>query len=528
MSDHYSLDLFDPWDHLGAKRRRMLEDSWAGLFRREVLLSLPIGPVAACFSGTMGRPCKDLRIAVGVLVLQELHDLTDEQAARALAFDLAWQYALDCRGEGDMLISERTIRNYRGLVLEHGLDQVLFRQVTDHLIDAFDVDTRHQRIDSTVLRSRMRHLGRLGTFTETLEQFLRELGKAHPVLHQQLDPTLLERYADGGKALCFGLAGKPSQAAAHLEQAAADVLLLVRRFAGTEAEQLPGYGLLRRVLEEQCQVQAGEGTEKAAVIEAKSVSGSSLQNPSDPDATYNGHKGQGFMMQVMESYRPEEPVADAPAKPDLITHVSVNTMVQSDSAAVEPAIADTAQRGIAPEDLLGDTTYGVGDNPQKAKQAGVELISPAQPPAGYKQEKLSLEDFVLDEAGIVLTCPAGHKPISTSATEKNYQARFDRCTCETCPLRPLCPVQKPRETDPSAMRVQYDQPRLEMRRRRKLEEQQEFVERYRWRAGIEATMSRLKHQVGLGWLRVRGLVAIQYKAFMRALGLNILRCAAAA
>jgi hypothetical protein len=28
-----------------------------------------------------------------------------------------------------------------------------------------------------------------------------------------------------------------------------------------------------------------------------------LQNPSDPDAGYSGHKGQGYQVQVMETYR---------------------------------------------------------------------------------------------------------------------------------------------------------------------------------------------------------------------------------
>jgi len=39
------------------------------------------------------------------------------------------------------------------------------------------------------------------------------------------------------------------------------------------------------------------------VIKAnKDVPSDSLQNPSDPDAGYSGHKGKGFQMQVMEIY----------------------------------------------------------------------------------------------------------------------------------------------------------------------------------------------------------------------------------
>ena len=39
-----------------------------------------------------------------------------------------------------------------------------------------------------------------------------------------------------------------------------------------------------------------------AVKDPKEISSSSLQNPSDPDAGYDAHKGQGYQVQVMETY----------------------------------------------------------------------------------------------------------------------------------------------------------------------------------------------------------------------------------
>ena len=53
-----------------------------------------------------------------------------------------------------------------------------------------------------------------------------------------------------------------------------------------------------------------------------------------------------------------------------------------------------------------------------------------------------------------------------------------------------------------------------------------FASRYRWRAGIEATMSRFKYQMGMARLRVRGMAKVTYTAMLRALGLNIHRVAA--
>ena len=505
--DHFTADLFDPWQFLDANRRSALEKGWAGLFRSEVLLNLPVARIGQHFSARMGAPTKDLYVALGTLVLQQIHDLPDAQTVEAVAFNIAWQYALDIRQSSDANISQRTIRNYRALLIEHGLDEVLFQTVTDRLMKAFKVDPTRQRIDSTVLRSAMRRLGRLGTFTETIERFLRQLSRRFPQQYEQIDPAVRERYADGGKRMCFGAASsscKPSEAARHLDQAAQDLLDLVDRFAETEAvATLKEYQLLARLLAEQCQVSGerggGGGGRKLTLKEQKEVGGKSLQNPSDPDATFNSHKGQGYTMQVMETYteKPDKddddndgsagtaaPTAaaeasrqqqESPPPPDLITYVAVNGMTDYDGEALIPALQQTARRGIAPEQVTADTHYGTADNPRAAAECGVELIAPAQPGKGSLQGKLQLEDFEMDAHDRVTRCPAGHTPISVSVsdTQKNYQARFDAGICAACPLRGGCPVQKPRPTDVPAARLQYDKPRLQMYHRRRKEREAE-------------------------------------------------------
>ncbi len=75
-------------------------------------------------------------------------------------------------------------------------------------------------------------------------------------------------------------------------------------------------------------------------------------------------------------------------------------------------------------------------------------------------------------------------------------------------------------------RFQYTPARAANQKRRLYERSAAFIEIYRWRAGIEATMSRLKYQMNLAHIRVRGMPAMRYIVNLRALGLNIRRCAA--
>jgi hypothetical protein len=71
------------------------------LFREHILCKLPVNKIAPYFSETFGRPTKELYTALGVLLLQEVLDLTDEETISQLAFNLQWHYALDIVEESD-------------------------------------------------------------------------------------------------------------------------------------------------------------------------------------------------------------------------------------------------------------------------------------------------------------------------------------------------------------------------------------------------------------------------------------------
>ena len=65
--DHKTGYIFDPWRHLGPKRRRLLEESWGWIFRKEILDELPVNQIASFFSKDEGCPTKELYTALGSL-----------------------------------------------------------------------------------------------------------------------------------------------------------------------------------------------------------------------------------------------------------------------------------------------------------------------------------------------------------------------------------------------------------------------------------------------------------------------------
>jgi len=278
------------------------------------------------------------------------------------------------------------------------------------------------------------------------------------------------------------------------------------------------FNQLQRIVTEQCDVTPdGSGV---AVKPAKEIPSDSLQNPSDPDATYSGHKGQGYQVQIMETYTETEDPKEKSEQLNLITYVEVEKACQSDSQALLPAIESTLLRGIGPAEVTADTIYGSDENIGEAAQLGVEVVSPAMGTEQRSEAKLS--DFEFSDSGHVARCPAGHAPVVNRKRKTRYSQGFDPCVCEKCPLVDSCPVKK----GSKHYFLRYSEKEMRIAKRRAEEQTEAFKDRYRWRAGVEATMSQYDRLTGVKHLRVRGLKAVSFAAVMKAIGLNIMRAAA--
>ena len=243
----------DTWAHLDPARRRLLAQSWAGVFRHYLLPALPVEALATRLPQTHGRPRKDFRVMLGVLILQQLHDFTDAATIEAVAFNLAWHYALDLAPQTPLSLCERTLRHYRHVVREHGLAPLLFQQLTAMLLQHFVVETSLQRIDSTTVRSAVRPWTRLGIVVETVSKFLRELARCAPVLYASVAPEIIRLYVERRGDGCFALT-KAGESGRRLPEAVAVLGTLVQQFANTTATTLGSYHLWQRVVSEQCEV----------------------------------------------------------------------------------------------------------------------------------------------------------------------------------------------------------------------------------------------------------------------------------
>ncbi len=523
--DHQTTYLFDPWDYLGPKRKMLLSESWAGLFREHILPELPVHKLARFFTEDFGRPTKELYASLGSLILQQMHDLTDEETVSQFSFNIQWHYALDIPGESDesKYLSPKTLWRLRHLVMKEKLDVELFNQTTETLAKAFHVDTTKQRLDSVHIRSNMRRLGRIGIFSQSIHTFLINLKRRHLEIFETIEKELVDRYLTEKAMSCFSLV-KPSESGKTLEVVARDLFNLVRRFREhEEVKSLHSYNTLLRVLKDQCRVTEEKDDQPAAVEvkPPKEVPSDSLQNPSDPDAGYSGHKGQGYQAQVMETYCDSDDESLRAKTLNLITHVEVEPACIGDVHALIPALDSTKERELAPAELLADSLYGSDDNCERAQEMGVDVISPAM--GTPKENTLSLSDFQQSEKGIIMACPQGHAPVKTRTGKKQkHGVAFPSEHCNVCPRKDQCPIKAGKKNH----YLHYDLKTMRIANRRAMEYSPEFKDKYRWRSGIEATFSEMDKKTGVKRLRVRGLPVVAYFARLKAIAVNIFRATA--
>ena len=528
VKDHKTRDMFDPLARFGPHRKSRLERAWARLFREEILPILPVHKISPRYSGTTGSPTKDLYAMLGIMLLQQVHDTTDEETVDQVAFNLKWQYALGISEskEREAYVCPKTLWTMRDILARENLSEVIFETVTEKLAKLFSVDTTRQRLDSVHIFSNMCHLGRIRLFVRVIKAFLVNLKRHHKELFVALPKEMTEKYLKKLRESVFSLV-KPSESTKTLAELGADLFFLAERFHEVEAVAgMSSYNLLCRLLREQCTVEEDAGTKgKTVRIKPnKEIPSDSLQNPSDPEATYCGHKGQGYQAQIMETYCPA-PAGEGENTEgkglSLITHVSVEPAHASDAHALLPAIDDVAGRGLAPKEVVADSLYGSEKNVEGAAKKGVEVVAPV--PGGQKESKSAyLADFTFSPEGGIERCPMGHAPLEDTSRGNHREVIFSVENCLGCPARKRCPVKAVRR----GYGFSYDRKQVRMARRRAREKTSSFRDRYRYRSGIEGTFSALDRLTGVKQLRIRGMKAVRYCVTLKAAGVNLFRAAA--
>ncbi len=539
--------LFDPFDGiippLGRKR---IDEGWQGVFRGSLLKLMPARELGEHFDPLIGRPTKELYSIAGLLFLQEMNDWTCAETVEAYLFRTDVQYALNLEPGSDEMC-DRTLERYRALFINDELAVTVMDALTGSLIEQLDLAIDKQRLDSTHTFSNMASFGRTRLMGVAIKRFLTQVKRHHQADYDALAEELRQRYAPS-QAKLFAVKGQSAEDRLKTrQQVAEDLQDLIERFAAHPGlRDRLSYKALVTIFEQQCEVV------DAKVQVRTKTGGACMQNPSDPDATYDAHKGQGYKVQLSETCSDDNDV-------QLIVGALPQTAASPDADALGEVLDDLEKSARLPDSMLADTSYGGDENVQKAAAKGVDLISPVAGPKGDAAapeaksdhnetdvpsndngtppsnaealappplEPLTIDDFAMDErTGKVTACPAGRTPLQTIHDTEAGTTTIDmRATdCETCPFRTACPIKK---KPGDRYRLTYTDKQRRLEERRQEEKTDVFKQQYAKRSGIESTNSGLKRRLGLGKLRVRGRKAVFHAIYLKVAGWNLLRAIA--
>jgi hypothetical protein len=554
--------LFETDALLSEKGRALLKRSWAESFARDVLPRLLVlEPQLEPLYSDTGRPNWSAARMLGLVLLRELLGLgSDREVVEALAFDARFHHALGLAPE-EAYLSRRSLVEFRRRFQTRGpeLAREIFDEVTAAAIEALDVRTSTQRIDSTFVTSNIALRGRAALLAEALEKLLDALGTERRV---RVQDEILAWYGDQD--------GWDSRVS--FEQVARWLHRVLREFRNDEdVTSMASYDLALDLLSQHVTLiergrppsdddddddgpdddppatpsapkkkkntkQRSRSKTKAQhaarrkqrmkasiestdqdvdVVASKETDIDRIQSVHDQDARF-GLKGTGYHAQFAETCGNTDV--------ELITDVAVTPANTSDMTMLTGIVESLTNHGRKPEVLLADAGYTSGDNLVHCEDRDIELVGPVR--RARVERALDRNDFQYDEAGALIACPEGHTPTqlvtirTSSHPEPQPHAHFDHATCEACPKRAQCPVADFRGR---RMRVSYG--RSVRVRDERLREQRttEFRERYAPRSGIEASNSELKRAHALGRLPVRGADKVYVRVVLKAAACNIKR-----
>lgn len=497
---HLQIPLTSHVDDLPEKLRLRLENSWAGIFYREVYSRIDEAPFGELYANCPSRPNVPVNVLVGLEYLKAGHGWSDEELYDHFCYDIQVRYALGYRQLGDGDFDLRTLYYFRERLSRHMqekgvnlLDQA-FEKVTDAQLKAFQIKTGKQRMDSVQVSSNIRQLGRVQLLVEVLQRVERMLNQGDQF-----------RYAEAFAPYLKGHAGhyvyrmKGEEVAPHLQRIGEFMQRLLVELQLVYDEQVV-YQILERVFCEHFRIEQNQ----VSVKPNTELSAACLQSPDDLEATYREKRGigyRGYVANLAETCDPENQL-------QLITKVQVAPNNTDDDQLLAEALPNLKARTDLNE-MNTDGGYGGRQSDPLLAQYQVELVQTAIRGRNPDPDQPHLADFEIQfgENGKPrqVTCPAGQKvPAHPSGQQKGFVARFELPMCQTCPLfaQNKCLAQAGKQTDPRLrLRFTLAEAQAAQRRRRCAENKQRSGN---LRAAVEATVRSVKLPFPEAQLPVRG------------------------
>ena len=492
-NNYQQISLFDKLGFLSDRKLKMLRKSWAQVFSDHVFTHINEQIFAPLYSEkTNSRPNAPINVIIGALILKEFSGLTEDELLETCEFDYRFQYALHTTSFEEQPLSDRTFSRFRQRCAEYevvtGIDLIheCFVQLADDIRQFMDISPNITRMDSMMIESNIRKMGRLELLYTCLSNLVKEI-------HSDGDDGLikgLEHYwqpNDRNKVVYYASDVPQEQRLQSVIDDAVELLPKAEESYGDTTE----YQLLKRALSEQ--TKKDDNDHVVPKIKEDGMDSSILQNPSDPDATFRSKAGKqyrGYAANITEA-------VDSNGSIPTDYQFDVNT--RSDHSFIEEVIEK--KESDEHTTIIADGAYSGDDIQEKAAEKNIGVITTGL--LGRKPREI-LADFKLSDDGKnIISCPEGHSPRSSSYIHQTDSTRvsFLKEHCKGCPHLDECKAKLKERTSFMIVSLNARQHAIELIDR-KSDEIMTIVGRIR--NGVETIPSVLRRKYNVDEMPVRG------------------------
>ena len=421
----------DFWD-AGAVAGHLLPPGSVFAFLAEHRQELfPDSFTADLFPSRTGRPSLPADLVGSVLVLKELHDLSDPQTADALKYDLRWKIACG-RSLLQTSFDPSTLVYWRKRIAASDRPHRVFDAVAEVIAQTGILRGKRKRcVDSTVfddavatqdtvtqLTAAMRKAARVvpGAAAVIADACTLDYGKAGKPDIDWDDPqakeSLVSDLVNDALAVLDALAGP---GAGERDAAAADALGLLALVAGQDVEPADG----------------SDGTDGRWRI-ARKVAPDRVISTVDTEARHT-RKSRSSRRDGFRGHVAAEP------ETGLVTDCEMTMAAGEGSTDAENGVTLACRDRFADDGLevYGDSAYGTGEARAAYRDAGHGTVIKPVPLRPAVPGGFTADDFAVDEQAGTVTCPAG----VTRTMSARRNAIFG-AACAGCPLRDRCTAAK--------------------------------------------------------------------------------------
>ncbi|MBU3128735.1 transposase [Clostridium tagluense] len=492
--------FLDPVAQMPKYLQNILKNCWAQSFRDYVFPQINEERFSIIYSSDhASRPNTPINIIIALLIIKEIFQQTDEELIGSLHFDIRYQYALYTTAYEKQPVSINTLTNFRNRVIEYekssGID--LIKLEVEALASAaakyLCIDNKKIRVDSLMVSSSCKKLSRIELVYSVNYRLIKDLNEYNKSLISEECLTYLEK----------GNKNETIYRTQDLE-AISKLLTLLRHSEmlrqacsklGTIITNSESYQLLVRMLEDQTTI---DENNKLTPKDGKGIASTSLQNPTDPDATFR-HKyagNIGYVANIVETFNDDT---------SIITDYDLKANIYSDSKFSDDVIKAISEKKEADEkiQMITDGAYYEQEKAEGALKQNIELIPRELVGRKPSTNKMGYDKFAVDkEKNVIISCPNGTEPEESYYKSKSYTAKFSKDTCEKCPHKNKCPI----KTQKKFNTISVSEKRRNTDLQREKMSQSEYIEIINQRAGVEGIPSVLRRRYKIDNMPIRGLL----------------------